>query len=264
MNYAMPMYQCKKDETPGRASVFTCTVDIGGIHYIGGAAKTKKEAEIKAARTALLAIQSSAFHPSQNQFGHSQLTVLPCRKRAAESVPLADATSNTPKPKKARFKRKASKRKHSRNKVGRIHAEKVSVGANINHEAELLASVNDEYSIQEMKSKSFSSEAMNNLENGISGEKETLAGEGSLAHNSQEIFENGKSTELNSKQNNIGTVVAEVSSVPNGDIPDMNVEMNNNVMEKWSLTSNCIEVVGGFKYQMITMEKNIQEGADIN
>lgn len=56
MNYAIPSYICTKQASG--PTLFTCTVEIGGIQYIGAAAKTKKEAEIKAARTALLAIQS--------------------------------------------------------------------------------------------------------------------------------------------------------------------------------------------------------------
>ncbi|WJX34940.1 hypothetical protein P8452_22997 [Trifolium repens] len=108
MNYAMPTYQCKKDDKPGRTHLFSCTVDIGGILYIGGVTKTKKEAEIKAARTAF--IQINASQSSQNQFG--PLTVIPSRKRAADSV--ADEASKAPKPKKSRFKRKCSKRKQSR------------------------------------------------------------------------------------------------------------------------------------------------------
>ncbi|TKY74430.1 Double-stranded RNA-binding protein 1 [Spatholobus suberectus] len=246
MNYAMPMYQCKKDETPARASVFSCTVDIGGILYIGGAAKTKKEAEIKAARTALLAIQSSASHASQNQVGHSQLTVIPSRKRPTESVAVADENSNPPKPKKARFKRKSSKRKPSRDKIGQIHAENVGSGANINDEVETHASVNGESGVHEMISEKFTSEAVNNLENGISvnyHEKETLAGEGSFALNSLEIFENGKSTELYSKENNLGTVVTESSSASNGDIPEISVEMNKPQYNGEMVSDHCI--VGG-------------------
>ena len=55
MNYAIPSYICNK-QTSG-VGPFICTVEIGGIQYIGATARTKKEAEIKAARTALLAIQ---------------------------------------------------------------------------------------------------------------------------------------------------------------------------------------------------------------
>lgn len=245
MNYAMPMYQCKKDETPGRASVFSCTVDIGGILYIGGAAKTKKEAEIKAARTALLAIQSSASHASQNQVGHPQLTVLPCRKRPTESVAIAD---ESPKPKKARFKRKSSKRKPSRDKTGQINAENMGIGADINHEVETHASVNGESGINEMKSEKLTSEVMKNVENGISinyQEKESLAGEGSFPPvNVQEgIFENGKSTESYSKENNLGTVVAEQSSASNGDTPEIRMEMNKQQYNGEMVSDHCI--VGG-------------------
>ncbi|KAI3736538.1 hypothetical protein L2E82_26374 [Cichorium intybus] len=67
MNCAIPSYICTKDEKKGRESPFSCTVDIGGIKYIGTAAKTKKEAELKAAKTALLAIQMSA--PESNRVG---------------------------------------------------------------------------------------------------------------------------------------------------------------------------------------------------
>ncbi|CAL0305607.1 unnamed protein product [Lupinus luteus] len=230
MNYAMPMYVCKKDETPGRASMFTCTVDIGGILYIGGAAKTKKEAEIKAARTALLAIQTSASQSSQNQSVHSQLTVLPGKKRTGESAALASETSNTPKPKKSRFVRKSLKRKHRKDKKGRGCAEGESVGANINHEAESFASVKDESSIQEVKSGLLTSEEVKNVENGIAGEKETLTGEGSFAQNGQGNLENGNSTELHSKENNIEIVAAEASSVPKGEILEMNKKQYNGEM----------------------------------
>jgi len=57
MNYAIPSYICSK-QTSGVAP-FGCTAEIGGIQYIGAAARTKKDAEIKAARTALLAIQGN-------------------------------------------------------------------------------------------------------------------------------------------------------------------------------------------------------------
>lgn len=55
MNYAIPSYICNKQ------GPYICTVEIGGIQYIGATARTKKEAEIKAARTALLAIQGILF-----------------------------------------------------------------------------------------------------------------------------------------------------------------------------------------------------------
>ena len=57
MNYAISSYICTKQASG--VAPFICTVEIGGIQYIGAAARTKKEAEIKAARTALLAIQGN-------------------------------------------------------------------------------------------------------------------------------------------------------------------------------------------------------------
>jgi dsRNA-specific ribonuclease len=59
MNYAIPAYICYKQDSG--VGPFICTVEIGGIQYIGAASRTKKEAEIKAARTALLAIQGIFF-----------------------------------------------------------------------------------------------------------------------------------------------------------------------------------------------------------
>ncbi|OMO50776.1 Double-stranded RNA-binding protein [Corchorus capsularis] len=115
MNYAMPLYVCQKDNTAGRVPHFSCTVEIGGIRYIGAAAKTKKEAEIKAARTALLAIQSSDAEVSSKAVGNSQLTVIPSRKRVAETNSNEEVIGNVPKAKKPRFKKKMSKPKLSGN-----------------------------------------------------------------------------------------------------------------------------------------------------
>ncbi|KDP28954.1 hypothetical protein JCGZ_19517 [Jatropha curcas] len=117
MNYAMPVYVCQKIETPGRGAIFKCTVEIGGIRYIGASAKTKKEAEIKAARTALLAIQTSASESSHKQSGNHQLTVIPLRKREAETAPVLEEVAYIPKVKKSRFKKKLLKKKLSGDKV---------------------------------------------------------------------------------------------------------------------------------------------------
>ncbi|XVE60608.1 hypothetical protein DITRI_Ditri05aG0142000 [Diplodiscus trichospermus] len=43
MNYANPIYQCQKDESPGRMLYFSCTADIGGIWYMGAVAGEKKK-----------------------------------------------------------------------------------------------------------------------------------------------------------------------------------------------------------------------------
>ncbi|KAJ6405016.1 hypothetical protein OIU84_013067 [Salix udensis] len=118
MNYAIPLYECQKDETPARGHVFKCTVEIGGIRYIGASAKSKKEAEIKAARTALLAIQLSG---SDKQSGNSQLTVIPCRKRGVEAS--FQEVENAPKPKKTRFKKKMLKNKLFRDRINNARSE---------------------------------------------------------------------------------------------------------------------------------------------
>ncbi|GAU41104.1 hypothetical protein TSUD_139730 [Trifolium subterraneum] len=199
MNYAMPTYQCKMDDRPGRPS-FSCTVDIGGILYTGRSSKTKKEAEIEAAKTALLNTNTNVFQSSQDQFG--PLTVIPSRKRAADSV--ADEASKAPKPKKSRFKMKCSKRKLSiDNNAGD--------GANINPEVE---SINGESGLQKSEA-ALPSEALKNYENGVSTnhhEKVTSAGEGSFALNNQKVFENVKSAELQSKEDNLGNAVENVKS----------------------------------------------------
>ncbi|XP_038717828.1 double-stranded RNA-binding protein 1 [Tripterygium wilfordii] len=111
MNFAIPLYQCQKDNTPGREALFKCTVEIGGIHYIGASARTKKEAEIKAARTALLAIWSSSSESSDRLLENAQLTVLPGKKRGAEAVGNSEESAKVSKVKKARFKKKMKMQK---------------------------------------------------------------------------------------------------------------------------------------------------------
>ncbi|XP_057974586.1 double-stranded RNA-binding protein 1-like [Malania oleifera] len=111
MNYAIPTYECQKDESPGRVPLFSCTVEIGGIRYIGAAARTKKEAEIKAARTALLAIQSSGDGFSDKPVGNSQLTVVPSKRKGAESGIDQEETVKAHKSKKAYLKKKQLNKK---------------------------------------------------------------------------------------------------------------------------------------------------------
>lgn len=76
MNYAIPSYVCTR-RTVGPAP-YICTVEIGGIQYIGAAATTKKEAEIKAARTALLAIQRKIDCWNLSDFTHCSIPFLIC------------------------------------------------------------------------------------------------------------------------------------------------------------------------------------------
>lgn len=82
--------------------------------------KQKKEAEIKAARVALLAIQLSTSQLTDKALGNSQLTVIPCRKRAIEMASNPDETTvKAPKPKKSRFKKKMLKTKFLGKKADR-------------------------------------------------------------------------------------------------------------------------------------------------
>ncbi|KAJ4848638.1 hypothetical protein Tsubulata_035519 [Turnera subulata] len=120
MNYAIPVYKCEKEETPGHAAHFKCSVEIGGIKYIGASVKTKKEAEIKAARVALLDIQLRA---PDTQIGGSRLTVIPCKKRGAETARVSEETANAPKAKKGRVRKNMLKRKRSGDRLHHAQGE---------------------------------------------------------------------------------------------------------------------------------------------
>lgn len=116
MNFAIPLYQCQKDDGPGRGSLFSCTVEIGGIRYIGAVAKTKKEAEIKAARTALLAIQSCPNSLSAKSVNQVQLTVIPsCKRKEAADCSVTPKSTAAPRAKKGRFKRGVLRKRGFRN-----------------------------------------------------------------------------------------------------------------------------------------------------
>ncbi|MCD9644874.1 hypothetical protein HAX54_033398, partial [Datura stramonium] len=80
MNFAIPQYECYRHDTGSKMISFSCTVEVGGMRYIGVAARTKKEEEIKAARTALLAVQSSGLGPNDKPNYFSAYTVIPLKK----------------------------------------------------------------------------------------------------------------------------------------------------------------------------------------
>lgn len=112
MNYAIPLYSCTKQ--PSGSNSFICTVEINGIQYIGAAAKTKKEAEIKAARTALLAIQTASLTGGH---GTSTYTVLPGKKKVPETEQRQPDAEKPLKAKRAtKFKKKWPRRRTSRRK----------------------------------------------------------------------------------------------------------------------------------------------------
>ncbi|XP_050252154.1 double-stranded RNA-binding protein 8-like isoform X5 [Quercus robur] len=184
MNYAIPLYQCQKDETPGRVSLFSCTVEIGGIRYIGAAAKTKKEAEIKAARTALLAIQSSTSQLSDKSVHKTQLTVIPSKKRGTELAALNEEAENVPKAKKPRFTRRMLKRQQG-DKAGNSQVENAGSSRTlIDANGSGLDQTNG-HGIQEAGLGPLAMEAIRNPQDGRSdvseNEKEIPAGEGALA-----------------------------------------------------------------------------------
>ncbi|XP_078157042.1 double-stranded RNA-binding protein 8-like [Carex rostrata] len=106
MNYAIPSYICTRQT--GNSAPFVCTVEIGGIQYIGASATTKRDAEIKAARTALLAIQSQ----ENAKNGTSQYTVLPTRKKGPEAdKQVISAETKKLKPRRNNLKKKWKSRK---------------------------------------------------------------------------------------------------------------------------------------------------------
>jgi hypothetical protein len=221
MNYAIPVYHCQKDDTPGRVLPFSCTVEIGGIRYIGAAARTKKEAEIKAARTALLAIQSSASQSSEKPFGNSQLTVIPCKKRGTESVINTEEAANVPKAKKTRFKKKMLKRKLPRDKAGHSLVENaVKMEFFMDNCSE--PNQTNIPRIQEASLGTLAMEAMRNSQDGRSdvnsSEKEMSGGEVALAHRVNGSCENGKSTASYSNPSNNGNPDPGTSSVFSGDM----------------------------------------------
>jgi hypothetical protein len=128
MNYAVPVYQCQRDTSSNKAPFYSCTVEIGGIRYIGAVTKTKKEAEIKVARTALLAIWLSKSESSMESVGTSELTVLPSKKRQSESNTHSEETANEPKPKRAACKKRVFKRKPYGEKAGQTRVQNVVPG----------------------------------------------------------------------------------------------------------------------------------------
>ncbi|XP_062025983.1 double-stranded RNA-binding protein 6 isoform X3 [Rosa rugosa] len=128
MNYAVPVYQCQRDTSSSKVPLYSCTVEIGGIRYIGAAATTKKESEIKVARTALLALLLSDTESSMGSVGSSELTVLPSKRKRSECEEIA----NEPKPKKPPYKRRMFKKKAYEEKVGQTEVGNIAPGSESN------------------------------------------------------------------------------------------------------------------------------------
>ncbi|KAK1553617.1 hypothetical protein Q3G72_001192 [Acer saccharum] len=232
MNYAIPIYQCKNVEATGneagRLTHFCCTVEIGGIRYTGGAAKTKKEAEIKAARTALLAIQTTEPESSGKPIGNSQLSVIPCKKRATESANKPEETGSVPKAKKARFMKKMSKKKSFGDKTNHTQNE-VSTNKVIATGTHQEGSKGDQTNTRGVQVEG-SAEATRSRQEGRS-DVETIDGDittrkGTLTYyiagDSQNVHSNATdSYQSNHKEPDVGK-----SSISNGDITVLTKEMN--------------------------------------
>uniref|UniRef100_A0A0A9DR18 DRBM domain-containing protein n=1 Tax=Arundo donax TaxID=35708 RepID=A0A0A9DR18_ARUDO len=119
MNYAIPSYICTKQASG--VAPFICTVEIGGIQYIGAAARTKKEAEIKAARTALLAIQGRSEGCTN---GATKYIVVPGQRQVKETEKKPAETPKPLKVKKGGYKKKWNKRKFMRKADQTVDDEK--------------------------------------------------------------------------------------------------------------------------------------------
>ncbi|CAN6335353.1 unnamed protein product [Urochloa humidicola] len=127
MNYAIPSYICTKQASG--VAPFLCTVEIGGIQYIGAAARTKKDAEIKAARTALLAIQGQSEGCAN---GATKYIVVPGERQVKETDKKA---TETPKPLKV--KRSGGKKKWNKRKFMRKTDQIVDAEMDVAREAEV-------------------------------------------------------------------------------------------------------------------------------
>nr|CAB3490704.1 unnamed protein product [Digitaria exilis] len=119
MNYAIPSYICTKQASG--VAPFVCTVEIGGIRYIGAAARTKKDAEIKAARTALLAIQGQLEGCAN---GGTKYIVVPGQRQVKETDKKPTETPKSLKVKRSGGKNKWNKRKFMRKSDPIADAEK--------------------------------------------------------------------------------------------------------------------------------------------
>ncbi|XP_066369105.1 double-stranded RNA-binding protein 8-like [Miscanthus floridulus] len=119
MNYAIPSYICTKQASG--VAPFICTVEIGGILYIGAAARTKKEAEIEAARTALLAIQGQSEGCAN---GATKYIVVPGQREVQETDKRPTETLKSLKVKKSGGRKKWTKRKFMRKTDQILDAEK--------------------------------------------------------------------------------------------------------------------------------------------
>uniref|UniRef100_A0ACD6AHU5 Uncharacterized protein n=1 Tax=Avena sativa TaxID=4498 RepID=A0ACD6AHU5_AVESA len=117
MNCSIPSYTWTR-QASGKAP-YTCTVEIAGMQYMGHAGRSKKEAQIKAAWTALLAIKGQLEGRAS---GATKYIVVPGKRQGneAEKTPI-----ETPlEVKKGGFKKKWNKRKFMKKNRQAVDVEK--------------------------------------------------------------------------------------------------------------------------------------------
>ncbi|KAK6914569.1 Double-stranded RNA-binding domain [Dillenia turbinata] len=227
MNYAIPSYECHKDETPGKMP-FSCTVEIGGIQYIGAGAKTKKEAELKAARTALLAIQSSAPELCVDPIGDSKFTVVPQRKKPTEKAVNSEVASKSLKAKKGQLKKKSRRKNLNKKIAGQTQASNVGVlGININGQMNSDVVQNNASGCQVLDTGKALTLATEGFQNGMLNVKQSKREldfslvERVLAPHLNASFHYGQCTTPSSCQNGYGAAVGASPVFPVIDFPTL-------------------------------------------
>ncbi|MCO5607938.1 hypothetical protein L7F22_062140 [Adiantum nelumboides] len=98
----LPIYSVEKfGEIPSQ--MFNATVEIAGVQYSGGKCKTRKEAEIKAARTALVAIYADSGASSsgalEDQAADEKPASTAVEDQAADEKPASTAVEGVLEPK---------------------------------------------------------------------------------------------------------------------------------------------------------------------
>uniref|UniRef100_A0ACD5ZW68 Uncharacterized protein n=1 Tax=Avena sativa TaxID=4498 RepID=A0ACD5ZW68_AVESA len=119
MNCSIPSYTWTR-QASGKAP-YTCTVEIGGMQYMGHAGRSKKEAQIKAAWTALLALNGQLEGRAS---GATKYIVVPGKRLGNETEKSSIETLKPLEVKKGGFKKKWSKRKFMKKNRQAVDVEK--------------------------------------------------------------------------------------------------------------------------------------------
>lgn len=146
LNLPVPSYCCEKAAGEGHTSIFISTVEIAGISYVGGPAKNKKTAEIKAARTALSAIQTQ--YCSQGAFTNPTSSLVGAVTNSTHGDVLSgikrERASDQPSGERTGVKTK--KRKQSKKRMGKRRQNTVVNGQQTSAENTSTIDIKDEQS----------------------------------------------------------------------------------------------------------------------